>query len=560
MQKKYQLTGLTIFLMLSVFTFVQCTKENFVEPDDPFEVERLDPDPEVIILGEGENALTLKTNRDNITDSDAGIRIKGGLFAENEMYGNLRITNGDFELEAAEDGNYYNNITGFALVDMPNEGILKNLIKSSISAAPIGFKKGSEFETGAFAWPVNENRYYFYYELDTPFDVQITNSSLENIKKLAIDPLDPYMFISCDFNGTAIGDLSDVGMAISAQGFIPYHRQVNYYKKVKEFNGHIFLSAALSLNKYPVTIHGETVIGFDSDDSASADKFFDGGLSSYRQGLNGKATFDHQALDWLDVEIILAEASVYFERTPDGHTYLAWAGKRDYPATSISDFMEQVIGADWDFLDYLVPLQNKEKFYGSIGSELSDYEMGFEMKSQLKFPNNTTLDVGTMKLFTSTDYMKFYGSMNVAVLGEVGIEGRVDKNGYFKFKGFHHYGRSFDWKDILEISYDFDMYLEVERDGDGISIEGEVDFEAEICLGKLCIDFSATLYARIQTDGYFKLKFEVGICGKGFDITIKYKPKSANGMSAMEIQDVLEIPIEQVPMEYRFEQNEVYEK
>lgn len=558
MQTKFKLLGFFLVICFSAIIFVQCTKENFIEPADPFEIKRLEPNPYKLTLGEGENKITLKTNHENITETGNGLRIKGGLFAENSQYGDFRISNGEFELIKNKNGEGYSEITGVAIVDLPKEGLLKDLIKTGMSISPVGFKKGSEFETGAFGWPVDSNKYYFYYELDTPFDATITNSSLKNIKELALDPLDPYFFISCDFNGTPFGKLSDVGLAISSQGLIPFERQVDYYDKVKNFSGNIYLSAALSIKTYHITIHGETVIGFDSDDPSASDIFFAGEISSYKQGFNGKITFDNKALDWLDIEIVLGEASMFFERTTSGETKIAWAGKREYPPTDVSDFLEQVIGKDWNFLDYLIPLEQQEKFYGSIGSNLDDFELGFETKTDLKVGNHK-INMGTMKLFFSPNRMYFYGSVNIAVLGSIGVKGSADKDGYFKFTGFIQYKNDIDWK-ILEINYNFDIDLTLKRDGEGISIKGSIDFEAEICLGIICIDFNTKLSVTIGLDGSFKIKFKIGICGKGFSVTISYKSKSALMSKDVESMEYVEIPYQEIPMQYRFAEDISYEE
>ena len=232
-------------LIIFISMWAGCAKENFIEPPDPFAVQELEANPNVITLGHGANSLKLKTNQKNIVETKDGLRIKGSIFIENSKYGDMPLSTGDFELiKDSANGSSY-TIKGFSRVQLPNEGILKDLDMAGMPTSKMGFKKGSEFDLGALSWPVNPDRYYFYYENDdsNPFEADVTTSKMKNIKKIAIDPTDPFVFFTCDFNGTKLGDLSDVGMAVSAQGLIPFTPLVSN-GDIEGFNGNIYFTGS----------------------------------------------------------------------------------------------------------------------------------------------------------------------------------------------------------------------------------------------------------------------------------------------------------------------------
>ena len=78
-----------IVVSIAILLLMQCTKENFVEPIDPFEPQKLDANPEELILGSGSNALVLKTNKANLIKTDYGYSVKGSVYIENKKYGDI---------------------------------------------------------------------------------------------------------------------------------------------------------------------------------------------------------------------------------------------------------------------------------------------------------------------------------------------------------------------------------------------------------------------------------------------------------------------------------------
>jgi len=552
-----------IFIIIISITLTSCTKEDFTEPPDPFEVKRLEPDPEVITLGNGNNALTLKTNHDNISKVGQSTRIKGSLYVENKIFGDIRISNGDFELTNSDSngntgkGLYFTGIRGSAIITLPQEGLLKNLSIPGLTAAPIGFKKGSEFDTGNFAWPVNKDHYYFYYENLNPFPINITNSALENIKKIAIDPTDPFFFVSCDFNGTPLGDLSDVGVAISAQGLIPFNPLVSATEMpMGSFTGNIYISGNIPLGEYPASFTGETVLSFgDSGGLDNSNKFFNGKDADFKLGLNGQVNFEHAALDWMGVDVTLGQATLEYYMNSSGDTKLMWVGIRQDPPVSVSDFINEIIGKDWNFLDYLAPYETKEIFYGSIGTQLSDWMMGFKLETKLNLPGNFTVDMGHSYFYLDPNLMQFSGEAVVAGFNRIGVNGEAHRNGDFKFTGYQKSGFSAHWHS-LSFSYSMGMDVTLEYANKVVTFMGKVRLHGRASVKIVGVTVSAGFTIRasvtVSSNGHFKVCFSIGIGKLGFDVCLEYNAPQQMGKEYHPELRYTEIPLEMVPLANRF--------
>lgn len=540
-------------ISLAILFLMQCTKENFVEPVDPFEVQKLGPNPETFLLGSGNNALLLKANKNSVIQTEFGYRIQGSIYIENSKYGDIRLTNGSFDLKKDGTGNYYSDITGLGVAELPREGLLKKLNLEGMPFASIVFKKGSEFETGPFGWPVDPDRYYFYYENDEPFSARITSSKLQNIKKVAIDPLDPYYFTSCDFNGTKLGDITDVGLAVSAQGFIPFEPLVTSYT-IPKFKGHLYLSGTIPLGKYPLAFSGEAVLALGSS-SSNYDSFFGGRNADFQMGLNGKVTLDHEALDWLDVEIILGSASLHLAYEQGGNTRLKFVGERQMPPSSPSDFLYEVIGQDWDFLDYLVPVEQKETFYGTIGTELSEWELGFKSESKLNILGHE-IDMGHTALEVTSSSLHFSGEAVVAGLSRVGVKGYAERNGNFELTGYARNGLSAS-KGPLSLDYELSAEVSLKHVDGTFTFTGKIKLHGEACvdleLFDVCAGFTIRASVEISSNGNFRVCFSIGVGDLGFDVCLNYTRSSIHSDDFIQTMTYNEIPIEQVPLENRFE-------
>ncbi|MCX6149642.1 MAG: hypothetical protein NTX22_03855 [Ignavibacteriales bacterium] len=535
-----------------------CVKENFVEPKDPFEQQQLNPDARVITLGSGKSALTLKTNPENIIETENGIRIKGSLFIANTKYGDMPLSTGDFSLfkdttrlAKGTSDDFFSGLNGFALTDIPHEGLLKDFKMLGMSAADFGFKKGSEFETGAFQWPVNEDRYYFYYEdANNPLQAELESSSFFNLKKIAIDPTDPFVFFTCDFSGTKLGELKDIGFGVSVQGYLPFVPAVTI-GGITGFNGNLFLTGTIPIKKYQVAFTGEACVGFNSGDPQGIRKFFQGKENNFNLGMNGKCTLDNEILDFLNVEVVLGQATLTLSVKESGDTQLKFAGIRETPPSKVSDFLYEIIGQDWDFLDYILPYEQKETFYGTIGNKLSEWELGFKMESSLNLPGDIHLEMGKTQLELTTSHMYFLGQAVVCGFTNIGVEGYADRTGSFKLMGYAK--NSFHAKaGKLSIGYDLGMSVSLALVDKVFSFTGEFHFRGEACLGKLCASISVKGSVVIATDGTFTVCFSIGIGKLGFDVCIDFTKENTGNENFIQTMKATEIPLEQVPVENRF--------
>ncbi len=420
-------------------------------------------------------------------------------------------------------------------------------------AAMIGFKKGSEFETGAFEWPVNPDRYYFYYEVPDGFDAGILQMWMSGIKRVAIDPTDPLFYVYCDFGLTGLGPLQDIGMGFSAQGLITYQPLVDYYS-IPSFTGNLYFRAAISLEEIPVVISGETVLAFKTPET-DAFAFFNGENASYKFGSNARLTFDSSVLDFLNIEIVLGEASVYYDINTQQESVIKWAGIREVPSSTPSDFLYQVIGQDWDFLDYLQITELREIFYGTISSDLSNWELGFKSNTWLNI-GNYRIDMGSMYLEFTTDHLFFGGSMRLAGFGRAAIDGSVYMNGNFEFKGTVSSGFSAS-SGGLSIGYDLRIEVTFKHTDGVVTLKGKARLSGEACAGLICVGFGINTTITISSEGSFEICFSIGVGAIGYDVCINFNSVMINGReSYTQTMTAIEIPLEQVPLENRFSVNE----
>jgi hypothetical protein len=546
--KYFNLFIISVFILL----IMQCTVENFVEPIDPFESQKLEPNPEKILVGTGQNAIVLKANKANLVKTDFGYTVKGSVYIENKKYGDIRLTNGTFDIIKDAAGNF-TIISGLGISELPRQGLLKKLNLDGLPLAPMILKKGSEFESVPFGWPVDPNRYYFYFENDEPYSAYVSKSKFKNIKKVAIDPLDPYYFTSCDFSGSKLGDISDAGIAVSAQGLIPFTPIVTSYT-IPSFKGNFYLSGTIPLNKYPIAFSGEAVLALGSL-SSNHDNFFANRNSTFQLGLNGKATFDNEKLDWLNIEIVLGKASLYLGLLESGSTTIKFVGEREFPPSKPSDFLYEVIGQDWDFLDYLIPIEQKETFYGTIGTEFSEWELGFKSESTLNILGNR-IDMGHTHLEVTSNSMFFAGEVLIGGLSRVGVQGRAERNGNFELIGYSRINKSYS-KNALYLGFELSMEASLKHASGTFTFKGKVKLHGDACVkigeAKICAGFTIRATVTIASNGDFEVCFSIGIGKLGFDVCISYKRSSSISEEFIETMTYREIPIEQVPIENRFQ-------
>ena len=254
---------------------------------------------------------------------------------------------------------------------------------------------------------------------------------------------------------------------------------------------------------------------------------------------------------------MVGKATLILDVKESGSTELKFAGVREFPPSTPSDFLAEIIGQDWNFLDYLAPIETKETFYGTIGTELSDWKLGFKSESKLKnLPGNIELDMGKTQLEISSSHMYFLGEAVVAGLNRVGVEGYADRNGNFKLTG---YGKSSFHADAgkLSIGYSLGMNITIQLHDKVFTFKGSFSFKGKACITIADIDFCASISiggsTSISSNGNFEICFEIGIGKLGFDVCIKYERNNKLvGELFDQIMIVNEIPIEQVPVENRF--------
>ena len=573
--KSYTMKSGKYILIILVSIWAGCSKEYFIEPPDPFATQTLEADPNIITLGQGANAIKLKTNHANVIQTNEGYRIKGSVFIANDKYGDMPLSTGDFEIvkdtsgASVKSSSFKTNgssftITGFSRVELPHEGLLKDLDMLGMPTSKMGFKKGSEFDLGVLSWPVNPDRYYFYYENDdsNPFQADITGSKLKNLKKIAIDPTDPFVFFTCDFNGTKLGDLSDVGMAVSTQGLIPFTPLVDY-GGIEGFNGNIYFTGSFPVGEYPVKLTGEGCLAFNPGETDGYKKFFTGSKSDFELGLNGEATFDNEKLDWLNIKVVLGQATLILNEKESGQTELKFAGLRQTPSSTVSDFINEIVGKDWNFLDYLMPLEEKETFYGTIGTKLSDWQMGFKIQSTLKLPGDINLDMGTSELEISSSEMHFQGEAVVGGLNRVGVKGYAQKSGDFELTGYGENSLSAS-SGKLSLYYYIGMDVTVKYVGGVFTFSGKFKFTGKACVTiakhDYCASVSLSGSVSIASDGSYKVCFSIGVGKLGFDVCIHYDADktSADKHKFIQTMTSTEIPLEMVPVENRFPADECF--
>jgi hypothetical protein len=250
----------------------------------------------------------------------------------------------------------------------------------------------------------------------------------------------------------------------------------------------------------------------------------------------------------MGISVELGNATLEYYMARSGDTELRWAAERR--DIQVSDFVNDIIGKDYDFLDYLKPSSTDMEFFGAIGTELSVWEMGFKMETKLDLPGFSTIDMGHAYFYINKDIMKFDGYAALAGFSGVGIKGDVRfDNGHFTLTGYVKSGFSASCCK-LSISYSLAMDVTLKYDGD-VSFGARVHLKGKACFGKLCASISIKASVSISSNGSYKVCFSVGIGALGFDVCIK-KNSLSNGQY-QEVMTYEEIPLEFVPIENRFE-------
>jgi hypothetical protein len=320
---------------------------------------------------------------------------------------------------------------------------------------------------------------------------------------------------------------------------------------METFFGNLYISGNIPLGKYPASFTGESVLSFSSNNNEDSDLFFAGKSADFILGLNGTVFFDNEALDWMGIDVELGSATLEYYMSKSGDTKLRFVGERNEPAIEVSDFINQIIGKDYDFLDYLAPYKQREIFYGEIGTELSDWEMGFQLSTWLELPGGYRIDMGHSYLEVSTKRMYYWGEAVVAGFSSIGVKGKVNlENGNFKLTGYQKSGFTAN-AGKLKIGYNLAMDITFEHYNGDVSFGAKVKLTGKACWGKLCAHITIKSNVHISSKGNYKICFSVGIGKLGFDVCIE-KTSKKNGQYK-EVMTYDKVPLEMVPQENRFD-------
>ncbi|MCD6332917.1 MAG: hypothetical protein J7L89_06555, partial [Bacteroidales bacterium] len=460
-------------LILGSFMTTGCLKHEFTEPPDPFEQQRLEEGYATFEFGSGENKVTILTNKDNVTPTDKGnIRIRGTIFAGRNSLIPVRIGQGDYILVKHLTGGQKtvylnghgdiplskgsfkmlkNNHSGFESFEgfggyseftLPKVGITQYLEIPTADGSPTGFALGSELED----FPVNPDRYYFYFYYGDQADFVLSQSSFM-VDKMALDPDDPYFYVHASALSIPVLDaVEDGGFAVSVQGMIPFDVPSSLsFGKVESFNfGNIMLQASINLEsvlEVPLVIQdATTVIGFGN--LTDGVNFFNDMQVPMTIGIYGSFVVDIGGI----VEWQVGEAAVSLRYGGPNDFKFSYAGVFDNDM-SILSAIEDLTGikADVSAFDFIQPPQQVMKIvaYGSIGSNINDWEVGMKSQSYMEFPHIMTIDLGGVDFEINPDHLYYNCRMPIAIFGHIGLAGEINKNGSFWLKAYSHAGVSY---------------------------------------------------------------------------------------------------------------------
>jgi hypothetical protein len=588
MKSIYKYNCLNLLFVLTI-VFSGCLKDNFVEPQNPFVPERLDPNPAVFKFGSGDSAMIIKTNKSNVETTKDGIRVKGAIYSENEKYGDMHLTNGDLyflndkvlgkfqSTYSTEHGNLplskgsfacylgdtilnFNNFTGYGLLDFPKVGVL-SLIE--LPSSPIGgafiFAQGKELKEKEpdYFVPLNSNQYYYLFDLEVGPPIKIGNIGMSGALRFANDPEDPFLFTRCDLQGLSVAGMQKIGFAISVGGLIPFEPKLDYYRLQSFDNGVIYLTGQIPLEPWPLILDGEVTYGFNKADPEAPIKFFKKIPTTYNFGAYGELQLDHAALSPLNISITLGTANIFATLDLTKKGQLVFCGDVTSPSTTPRELVAQVLNEDLEFLDFIKnPVSTKLTMFGSISTDVNDWEYGWRFKQSLDLStyNMGTLDVGKAEFIVGTQLLFYKGFVGIGPFAGIEIKGELKRTGDFLLQGYGYVDIHGSWGPV---SFDIDMELlaKLFKEGSNLGFHGKIRLEVEGCvkigLIKICVGARIGVSVKLETNGKLEFCFEIGIGKLGYDVCVKYN-KTADG-KVIETITVREIPLEQVPQENRYE-------
>ena len=619
-----------------LFTPLSCVEEHFIEPKDPFVKERLEVNPAVIHFADLNNPLAMKTNHANIVEFPEGIRIKGSMFTEHELYGETRLVSGDFiflkesatnklgKFLSTEHGDLpltkgtfyrvtedsietYSAMAAYGMLELPAYGMLSKvtapLSGGGLAGAKITIGYGSKIKEnfGSAFDPLNDNRNYFIFEMETgiSFDIGAVDASIGNALDngnmsvnagngssymLALDPLDPYIFYRGNMGGISILGIEGAGFGLSVQGNITYQPSVTIYDRVKSFdNGNIYLQGDIpipipGLEFLNTTVSGEAVIGFEHGDFAAPIEFFDLLPVKYKVGVNGSLSLNPDIIPgFLSLSFNLADANLYLDWNNIDDFQLSFVGMCDIinlpnPNVLLVDLSTNILKklnlpeGSLEFVKYVriaaalqSPATNiKENaiFLGTLSSKPMDWDFGITRKSWIELPEIGEIAAGQVSYRLSPSLFKFLGQVDIGpfagmeLLGEIEWANAAD----FTLKGHAWADVGGSWGPIgfkLVMELLAEIYKRDLTFGFNGIIHLEGNFWVTIAKIKITAGAKLRLEVSVASDGSFTLCFQVGIGKLGYNVCVDYT-RLSNGFMNENIK-MQEIPISEVPTENIFQ-------
>ncbi|MCK5820626.1 MAG: hypothetical protein KAH17_02025 [Bacteroidales bacterium] len=598
--------------LLSILTLIisGCLKDEFKEPPDPFEIQRLEEGFVGFQFGNGADSFKILTNHENVTITDKGnIRIRGTLFADRDTLAPVRLSQGDFILlknmgsgqETANidgigdvpisrgsfkmmnsSGSGYEEFIGFggySEFTLPQVGIMQELSIDQPDGTNIYFGQGSDLPDD---FPVNPNRTYFYFYYEDLVDFALGKSPFM-IDRMALDPDDPYFYVHASaMSIPGLSSLEDGGFAASVQGNIPFSPQEALsFGDVESFDyGNLLLQGSVNLETtfgVPLVVADATaVIGFGN--MTDGVNFFNGDEVPFMMGLQGGFVLALHDL----AEFTLGEAAVSLEVYGYDDFEFRWAGWFSNEMR-VMEPIEQLLGLDtegtaWDFIQP-PGVVNELKTWGTIGTDPDNWSFGIHTTSKLKISNVMTIDLGEVRFELAQDELDFFCRMRVGFFGHMSYGGYIHNDGAFKISASADQSIKFDLSIlVVKVGYDVGFYLQGYSNGDwkfcvngkaylDISFDTSF-FEAHPEIlednpdlrelyeqnGSLKGEISASLSACLNSSGKFKGKISFSFWKVGYSYNYSF---SLNSSEASPLYNFKEVPLEEVPLENRFGSNEI---
>ena len=590
-----------VSLVILPLVFTTCRTDNFEDPPDPFEVQRLEEGYVTFEFMGSDDQFKILTNAENVDTTDKGnIRIRGTIYAAREDQAPVRLSQGDFILlknappamkTATIDGlgevplsrgkfrayklgvsgySEFNAFGGYSEFTLPQVGLTQELEIDAPEGANILFGQGSDLPE---EFPVNPMRTYFYFYYDDLASFSLGQSPFM-IDRMALDPDDPYFYVHANaMSIPGLESIEDGGFALSVQGYIPFIPQASLsFGNVKPFfNGNFMLQGSINLEsvfKVPIVIKDATaVVAFATDNDGIS--FLNGEEVPFSMGLQGGLVLAVHDL----AEFTLGEAAISLFVANYDNFEFSWAGWVSNEIRVLEP-IEQLLGWEtegtaWEMIQPPGMVTNL-KVWGTIGTDLDDWAFGILAESYLNL-GFMTVEMSNFKFYLAPRTLDLYAEMAVGFFGNLYFYGYIFDDGSYGMGAGAKKSYGFDkWGLSIHVGYKVGFDLEGNTSGTWeFCLEGKayldisVDWESPYWLehpellehysrnmDNLKAEISAGVSACLNSDGDFKGKVKFSFLGIGHSFDFKFSLGSSEANPAYNFQDV---PLDEVPLENRFD-------